>query len=150
MEEKHRRAYHEAGHAVASVRFGRGFWEVNIFKGGGLEGYERLSNHKEEIIVLLTGYAAEVKSSPEMEALITSECLNNELQGDFPNARYEMQCIDGPREEYDLEYWKARARQFIEGDWKAKEAVAVELLQRCRLTSCEVKQIMSFTDSRLS
>jgi hypothetical protein len=123
---------------------------VDEYCSQGDENAHLRCKHNEEIIVLLTGYAAEVKSSPEMEALITSECLNNELQGDFPNARYEMQCIDGPREEYDLEYWKARARQFIEGDWKAIEAVAVELLQRCRLTSCEVKQIMSFTDSRLS
>ena len=150
MEEIIRRAYHEAGHAVASIRFGRGFWNVNICKAGGIEGYESLPDHRKEIIVYLAGYAAEVKSSPEMETLITAECMKNKLEGDFPQAHFESQLITNARpEEYDCEHWKSQAREFIEADWKAVEAVAAELLKRRQLTGCEVKQIMNISDSGL-
>jgi hypothetical protein len=150
MDETIRRAYHEAGHAVASIRFGRGFWNVNIRKGGGLEGYEYLPDSRKEIIFLLAGYSSEVKSSPKMEALITAECMENEFEGDFPNAQFKIQSIGSTDiEEYNFEHWKSQARKFIEDDWKSIEAVATELLKRRQLTSCEVKQIMSIADSDL-
>jgi hypothetical protein len=125
-------------------------YTTNIRKGGGPEGYEKLPDRRKEIIFILAGYSSEVRSSPEMEALITAECMGNKFEGDFPNAQFEMQGIGlTDLEEYNFEHWKSQARKFIEDDWKAIEAVASELLKRRRLTICEVKQVMSITDSDL-
>jgi hypothetical protein len=147
MEEKERIAYHEAGHAVASVRYGRKFLNVTIrpdaeYKGC-LKGLEELKDRRKEVIVRLAGFAADVKWNPKTESVARKGVESD----DFPEAKFNLQFIqDLSPEESDLEHWILQAGKFVDENWKAIGSVAWELEKRGTLTSQEVESAIEKSD----
>jgi hypothetical protein len=154
MEEKQRIAYHEAGHAVAMIQYGRGFRIATICRTseykGCVDALEMLSDHRKVIIVRLAGYTADVKASPETELLARAGAQTE----DFPEAEFELQWIrmnltdKSNPEESDSEYWKLQAREFVDAHWKAITSVANELLSRKILSSQEVESLVRIADGK--
>ncbi len=156
-----RTAYHEAGHAVADVRFAFHCAHVTIVprkKVGtlGLEtsidgdyyDYERESNRevatinpeqaKYQLIVLLAGYAAEIEKDPasKSQAKIGAE-------SDIAKARDIHRRLGGKG---TFAPWFRKARAFVRSNWRAINMVARDLIETKTLDGTEVETIVSIAD----
>jgi hypothetical protein len=151
MNKKENTAYHEAGHAVADMRFGFGCGRVTIIanpeeNSAGTElsmDYGDADDHdeattKNHVIVLLAGHEALV----EHDATATEDAALG-ASADFEEAKGLLRRIGL---EEDLRPWLVQARNFVRKEWQAIEVLARELLEVNTLDDAEVECILAFVD----
>jgi len=138
MDETKRKAYHEAAHAVAALRFG---WRLNYVsiaspttKGWWPQGG---ASPNQEVIVALAGYVAETIVYPGSE-----KCAREAAKDDFDDAAELIQKLD----DQDLGSWISRTRSFVEYNWKAISALAKALLQNGTLFPGKIKDVVRTAD----
>jgi ATP-dependent Zn protease len=143
-------AYHEAGHAVADVRFELGCEGVTIIprRDAGTLGHASCSDDagaakaEQKVISLLAGYTAQVEHDPACEAQARLGA-----DGDFEEARNTLREHGAKR---TLQPWLKKAREFVSNNWRAIEMVAHDLLETKKLDGTEVECIVDIADGKRS
>lgn len=138
-----RTAHHEAAHAIADTKFGFKFLEVTIERHGDAlgESYcdgdcyddEDVTNR---ITSLLSGYAADIKFSPE-----TGESARWGASSDFESAEEMIG-------DTAIDPWIERAKVFVDENWKAIALVASELLKEKKLEFVEVDILIDVAEGK--
>ena len=141
-------AHHEAGHAVADVRFGFSSFRVTIRpdpetgtlgRSWPMDHPADASDHDNYLIVLCAGYASEIKFAPGTEA-VSRIGADNDLE--------KVHQILNKREESGTEiHWISKAKLFVDDNWNAIRAVADELLSHEELDFDEVELIVEHSDT---
>lgn len=154
-------AYHEAGHAVADVRFeftcdlvsiipnreagtlGRAscldgnHYDLQLSETGRLE--ERINNRKarKALVSLLAGYAAEIRYG-------TKKVIARQgASSDFEKARRILRELG---KQTDIRHWIKRADEFVHNDWTAIEMIAQELIETHTLDGTEIETIIAISE----
>ena len=147
-------AHHEAGHTVIDYRFGLDVNYVTIQPnaekgslGNSSSDYDRRSGtitleHLVQIIVsLLADYAAECRYG-------TTESIAREGAADeFERAEDWLQRAEAGKDPSTIENWIPKARQLVEENWHAIQAIAQELLTHETLDDAEIESIIQYADS---
>jgi hypothetical protein len=137
MNENKCRAYHEAAHAVAVVRFNKLLNCVSIASSTTRGHHRSGSNPEEDVIVCLAGYVAEIRLCPELEMQ-----SREAAQGDFTSVAELLPKL----KDQNIETWIAYTRSFVERNWSVISIVAEALLQRGTLFGKEVKLLIRSVD----
>lgn len=138
-------AHHEAGHAVADLRFGFDVLDVTMVRDGvnlggarPVDGWSDDGEAETFIISLLSGYAAELLLVGDSDTTMESGA-----RGDFADASGVLRRI-GRRA--SMNTWIELALSFVAGEWRAVCAVARELVTRRKLSGDEVALIVDIAD----
>jgi ATP-dependent Zn protease len=145
-------AFHEAGHAVASVRFGFNPYHVTIVPhedslgfSGNLDGWEDEGEEEAAnyIVLLLAGYVASIRVTPEWESRARLGSAS-----DFGKAEEILEYLGEQVDDASWNRWLARATEWISNskNWRAIEEVATELLEYSTLDYDEVRMIVETAD----
>jgi len=136
-------AYHEAGHAIADVRFECICDRVTIVQcqEDGTLGRERSvygGDAEHRLIACLAGYAAEIEHDPRSEPQAKLGATD-----DFDKARgclreLGVKCLLAP--------WHKKTRQFVRDNWRAIDMVARDLVEVKTLDGYEVELIVNIAD----
>ena len=154
-----RTAYHEAGHAVASKKFGFTCYDLSIkpSESSVFPGFTALGRAKpldgwwdepkevveNYVIHALAGLAAQERFDPS--------CLEEAYQGaqsDFEQADEIIEYLEGDISDSIRELWIDRARAFVSEDenWRAIRALAEQLLESKTLNDGEIDMIVRYAD----
>jgi ATP-dependent Zn protease len=149
-------AYHEAGHAVANVRFQFQCDEASITPGKHWLGYARSVEGGEEydpntkmfdkaraknsVVSFLAGYAAEIEYKPASKSHAKIGAAT-----DFARAADILGKL-GPGPVFNS--CLAKAREFVKKNWKAIEIVARELLEVKTLDGESIERIVEIADGK--
>jgi hypothetical protein len=139
-------AQHEAGHTVASYRFGHRPISVNILQTGTRGGQSLAENewpwgetaYAGHIITVLAGYAAQVAHGEDEGSARTCSA------DDFARAGVWIGLL---RE--DVETWVERARGFVIDNASAIRALATELIRRRELGREDIARVIEAADAAL-
>ena len=143
-------AYHEAGHAVASIHAENSIlFEVWIDEETGLGKTDRRNPTafaeldpearakwaNEEMIICCAGTAAQERFDPEHQGMVASDHINLEelISG--------MVGVTEQEREEQRQWAKQQANDFVSREWPAIERVAKALLQLKCLSGDEVKRL---------
>jgi ATP-dependent Zn protease len=147
MEERERAAYHEAGHAVAALRFGQDCYGAHIISHGDNMGatdtegsWHDLKSAQEMIISLYAGFAASLKIDPgaDYSGLAYAATEDSKKADDI------MLAIGNE----DRKAWMSQTHDFVEKNWEAIELVALELLEREYLDGTELEILINIADGK--
>jgi hypothetical protein len=152
LEWRRQVAFHEAGHAVAAVRQGRSFVEVNVIpvehrgldegRSGCLDGPRppRPENDpqdlEEYLVLLLAGAAAEVRSRPWYPTGSVYEQIwaQRLVRRAYADPEERRACYRRSQES---------ARSLVDDYWPAVKALALELMRRPSIEAAEVRTIVA-------
>lgn len=152
-------AHHEAGHAVADVRFGftsnivtiipnqsqhslgdAGSVDGDYLRPNGTIDAERAG---EIVIACLAGYAAEVQYAPSSK----SQAVRG-ASDDFAKATDVLNILRQLGPIKDIKVWQQQARDFVKQNWKAIETVCSALLECKTLDGQSVEHIIEIADGK--
>lgn len=151
-------AIHEAAHAVADFRFNFTIDSVTIIpdvKRGvagaakSIDGPDCFSasekTHREYIVSLMVGYAAEIKADPKCRKRAWT-CAGNDQR------MAQRHILEFTHHSKDLRPWVKRAKLFVgkKKNWAAIQAVAVFLLEHKSLNGNLVEAIIEHSDGDLN
>lgn len=139
--------YHEAGHAVAALRFGFRPTRASLVRDGifiATVECERAEYHDEKsigeyVIYSLAGWCAEVRADQ-----LFPDLARGRSYMDFYGARVAL----GRTEQDPLDDWLSKTHLFVEQEWAAISAVAKELDARRILSGHEIAEIVRMTDDK--
>jgi ATP-dependent Zn protease len=136
-------AYHEAGHAVADIRFDFAFDRVTIIpsESDGTLGHAKSvygADDEHQVIDYLAGYAAEIEVDPESKAQAKLGASD-----DFDRAR---DCLRRLGVKCRLDPWHRKAHRFVRDNWHAIDMIARDLVELKTLDGDEVALIVNIAD----
>lgn len=145
-------AIHEAGHTVAAYRAGLRTKRVTIVSDGIVDGFHeaelpchrwpRRKHDEWDIIVILAGYAAEVRLDPARgEYRRLAACSDFTIAGALVDMIHKGKKVDEAFAAY-----LDKARRFVDGDWPAICLIADQLLEHRILDSLDVGFFMHLAD----
>lgn len=144
MTDEERTAYHEAGHAIASYRFGFNTSHISIIadhKAGSaghlapIDGDDiTIDGIKKRIIILFSG--------GEADRIATGGLEPNGIGQDYNEIDELLKSLPGQSKEA----LKKKAASLLRTNWNQVEAVALELAKVKRMVSDEYEMIIAHID----
>lgn len=140
-------AYHEAGHAIVALSFGRTVVKISIVRNTLRLGQVQLGNARQrnandfldqEVMILLAGIASEAKHTgfynwggAEQDLMAVKRIVRNRVATEKQMDRLQQRLLD--KTEYVLE---------LPGNWEAVERVVLELVQHRSISGRAARHIL--------